>query len=167
MEENPRTRTVSWDDPAGLSAKAASVSGLEYLEGMRDGTIAHPPISILVDFLLVEVEIGRVVFEIEPAEYHLNPFSAMHGGVTCGVLDAATGCAVHSTLPPGVGYTSIDVKVNYLRPITKDTGRLRCEGRVIQVGNRLGIAEGRMTDRDGKLYAYGVSTCMIFRDGRA
>lgn len=165
MNEGLRSRTVHWEDPAGLAGIAASLSGLEYLRGMRDGTIRHPPISLLVDFVLVEVEEGRVIFEIKPAEYHLNPFSVVHGGVACGVLDAATGCAVHSTLPAGVGYTSIDIKVNYLRPITEDTGLLRCEGCIIQVGNRLGIAEGRMTDREGKLYAHGVSTCMIFREG--
>jgi uncharacterized protein (TIGR00369 family) len=164
MNDTLRERSVRWDDPAKLAGMAASMSGLDYLRGMRDGTIDHPPISLLVAFKLVEADEGRVVFEIEPEEYHLNPFSAVHGGVTCGVLDAATGCAVHSTLPAGVGYTSIDIKVNFLRPITKETGLLRCEGTVIQVGNRLGIAEGRMTDSGGRLYAFGVSTCMILRE---
>jgi len=163
MNPHTRRRTVDWDDPAKLAARASTMSGLDYLRGMRDGAIPHPPISLLLDFLVVEVEEGRVVFELKPAEYHYNPFSTVHGGVTCGVLDAATGCAVHSTLPAGVGYTSIDLKVNYLRPITIETGLLRCEGRIIQAGNRIALAEAEMIDKQGKLYAFGVSTCMVFR----
>ncbi len=163
MENNLRQRTVSWDDPAKLGEIANTMSGLEYLRGMADGTIDHPPISLLVDFKIVEVEEGLAVFELRPAEYHLNPFGAVHGGVTAGVLDAATGCAVHSTLPAGAGYTSVDIKVNYIRPITVDTGPIRCEGRIVHAGTRLAIAEGRMVDREGKLYAFGVSTCMVFR----
>jgi len=163
MNPHTRRRTVDWDDPAKLAARASTMSGLDYLRGMRDGAIPHPPISLLLDFLVVEVEEGRVVFELKPAEYHYNPFSTVHGGVTCGVLDAATGCAVHSTLPAGVGYTSIDLKVNYLRPITIETGLLRCEGRIIQAGNRIALTEAEMIDKQGKLYAFGVSTCMVFR----
>ena len=139
------------------------MSGLEYLQGMVDGTIDHPPISLLVDFTLVEVEEGRAVFRFEPAEFHLNPFAAVHGGVTAGVIDAATACAVQSMLPAGVSFTSIDIKVNYLKPATLDSGPLTCKGRVVHVGQRLAIAEAKITDKEGRLYAFGVSTCMIFR----
>ncbi len=163
MKEEPRQRTVSWDDPTKLADTASRLSGLEYLRGMVDGTIDHPPISLLIDFRLVEVTEGLAVFEIRPAEYHLNPFGAVHGGVTAGVLDAATGCAVHSTLPTGVGYTSVEIKVNYIRPIMRASGPVRCEGKIVHAGTRLAIAEGRITDGDGKLYAFGVSTCMVFR----
>jgi uncharacterized protein (TIGR00369 family) len=163
MNDNLRQRTVSWDNPAKLASVAVEMSGLEYLRAMRDGIVDHPPISLLVDFKIVEVEEGMAVFQLIPAEYHLNPFGTVHGGVTAGVLDAATGCAVHSTLPKGVGYTSVDIKVNYIRPITLDTGPLRCEGRVIHSGGRLAIAEGRMIDGEGKLYVFGTSTIMIFR----
>jgi uncharacterized protein (TIGR00369 family) len=163
MNDNLRQRTVSWDDPAKLASIAVEMSGLEYLRAMRDGTVDHPPISLLIDFKVVEVEEGMAVFQLVPSEYHLNPFGTVHGGVTAGVLDAATGCAVHSTLPKGVGYTSVDIKVNYVRPITLETGPMRCEGRVIHSGGRLAIAEGRMVDMEGKLYVFGTSTIMIFR----
>jgi uncharacterized protein (TIGR00369 family) len=163
MKDNLRQRTVSWNDPAKLATVAIDMSGIDYLRALRDGIVDHPPISLLVDFKIVEVEEGMAVFQLIPAEYHLNPFGKVHGGVTSSVLDAATGCAVHSTLPKGVGYTSVDIKVNYVRPITLDNGPLRCEGKVIHAGAKLAIAEGRMIDSEGKLYAFGVSTIMIFR----
>ena len=142
------------------------MSGLEYLKRMRDGSIDNAPVALLVGFKLVEVEEGRAVFEIEPAEHQYNPFGTLHGGVTAGVIDAATGCAVHSTLPAGAGFTSLEIKVNYVRPVTTETGLLRCEGRVVHTGNRIAVTESRVTDREGKLYAFGVSTVMIFRQGR-
>lgn len=166
MSSSKRRRTIEWDDPAGLAEKAATVSGLEYLRGMKEGTIANPPICLLVGFAVVEVEEGRVVFELDPGEHLYNPFSVLHGGVTSGLLDAATGSAVHSTLPPGVGFTSIEIKVNFVRPITKETGPVRCEARIVHTGGTIAVAEGRVIDRENQLYALGLSTCMIFRSGR-
>jgi uncharacterized protein (TIGR00369 family) len=113
----------------------------------------------------VEVEEGRVVFEVEPAEYHYNPIGAVHGGLACTLADSAMGCAVHSTLPAGVGYTTVEIKTNLLRPISVRTGTLRCEGTTIHVGGRIATAEARLTDAAGKLYAHATTTCMIFRDG--
>jgi uncharacterized protein (TIGR00369 family) len=166
MNEESRRRFVEWKDPAGLAEEALTMSGLEYLKRMRDGSIDNAPVALLVGFKLVEVEEGRAVFELEPAEHQYNPFGTIHGGVTAGVIDAATGCAVHSTLPAGAGFTSLEIKVNYVRPVTTETGLLRCEGRVVHTGNRIAVTEGRVTDREGKLYAFGVSTIMIFRQGR-
>jgi uncharacterized protein (TIGR00369 family) len=166
MAEKSRRRVVEWTDPAGLAEEALTMSGLEYLKRMRDGLIDNAPVALLVGFKLVEVEEGRAVFEIEPAEHQYNPFGTLHGGVTAGVIDAATGCAVHSTLPAGAGFTSLEIKVNYVRPVTTETGLLRCEGRVVHTGNRIAVTESRVTDREGKLYAFGVSTVMIFRQGR-
>lgn len=166
MNDKARRRVVEWKDPAALAEEALTMSGLEYLRRMSDGRIDNAPVALLVGFRLVEVEEGRAVFELEPAEHQYNPFGTLHGGITAGVIDAATGCAVHSTLPKGAGFTSLEIKVNYVRPVTTDTGPLRCEGRVIHAGNRIALAEAKVTDREGKLHAFGVSTIMIFRQGR-
>jgi uncharacterized protein (TIGR00369 family) len=107
------------------------------------------------------VEPGRAVFAIEPMEYHYNPIGSVHGGVACTLLDSAMGCAVHTTLPAGVGYTTAELKVNLVRAITSATGLLEAEGKVIHRGNRLATAEGFLRDMDGRLYAHGTSTCVI------
>jgi uncharacterized protein (TIGR00369 family) len=160
-----RSRTITWDDPEKVTGPAKSMSGLDYLTAMKNGKIPLAPISHLVNFRFVDVEEGRVLFEIVPAEYHFNPFSTMHAGITCTLLDSAMACAVHSLLPAGVGYTTLEIKLNLVRPITLKSGRMRCEGKVIHAGNSIATAEARMTDRKGKLYAHAVSTCMIFQSG--
>jgi uncharacterized protein (TIGR00369 family) len=166
MNDEYRRRIVEWRDPAELAEEALTMSGLDYLKRMSDGRVDNAPVALLIGFRLVEVEEGRAVFELEPAEHQYNPFGTLHGGVTAGVIDAATGCAVHSTLPKGAGFTSLEIKVNYVRPVTTETGLLRCEGRVVHTGNRIALAEGKVTDGEGKLYAFGVSTIMIFRQGQ-
>jgi uncharacterized protein (TIGR00369 family) len=112
---------------------------------------------------MTEVSEGRVVFAIEPAEYHYNPLGTVHGGVTAILLDSALGCAIQSMLPAETGYTTIELKVNYLRPLTVKTGTVYCEGKIIHVGGRIATAEGRLTDETGKLYAHGTTTCIILR----
>jgi uncharacterized protein (TIGR00369 family) len=111
----------------------------------------------------VEVEEGRAIFEGEPTEYHYNPIGVVHGGLAATLLDSAMGCAVHSMLPVGVGYTTLEIKVNYLRALTSETGTVRAEGRVIKVGGRVAVAEGRITDAAGNLYAHSTTTCLILR----
>ena len=165
MEDTERTRTVSWEDPAPGAEAAREMSGLEYLRAMMRGELPGPPIAGLLGFGLVEVEVGRVVFECEPAEYHYNPIGSVHGGLACTLFDSAMGCAVHTGLPGGVGYTTVELKVNFLRPITAATGRLLCEGTSIHVGGRIATAEARLTDESGRLYRHATTTCMIFRDG--
>jgi uncharacterized protein (TIGR00369 family) len=160
-----RTRTVSWEDPAPGAEAAGGMSGLEYLRAMMGGGLPGPPIARLIGFGFVEVEEGRVVFECEPAEYHYNPIGSVHGGLACTLFDSAMGCAVHTELPAGVGYTTVELKVNFLRPITTYTGRLVCEGRAIHVGGRIATAEARLVDESGKLYGHATTTCMIFREG--
>jgi uncharacterized protein (TIGR00369 family) len=140
------------------------MSGLEYLRALARGELPAPPIAELMGFRAVEVEEGRVVFEAEPAEYHYNPIGTVHGGFACTLADSAMGCAVHSTLPAGAGYTTLELKVNLLRPITAGTGRLRCEGRTVHVGGRVATAEARLTDPEGTLYAHATTTCMVFRE---
>jgi uncharacterized protein (TIGR00369 family) len=110
-----------------------------------------------------EVSEGHVVFAAEPAEYHYNPIGTVHGGVAATLLDSALGCAVHSSLPAGTRYTTLQLNVNYLRPITGKTETLYCEGNVIHVGGRVATAEGRLTDTEGKLYAHGTTTCIILK----
>jgi uncharacterized protein (TIGR00369 family) len=160
-----RTRTVSWEDPAPGAEAAGKMSGLEYLRAMMRGDLPVPPMAALMGFGLVEVEEGRAVFECVPAEYHYNPIGAVHGGFACTLFDSAMGCAVHTELPAGVGYTTVELKVNLLRPITAETGRLLCEGETIHVGGRIATAEARLKDESGRLYGHATTTCMIFREG--
>ena len=160
-----RTRTVRWEDPAPGVEAAGGMSGLEYLRAMEGGDLPRPPIAELLGFGFAEIEAGRVVFECEPAEYHYNPIGSVHGGLACALFDSAMGCAVHTELPAGVGYTTVELKVNFLRPITTGTGRMLCEGRTIHVGGRIATAEARLTDGSGRLYGHATTTCMIFREG--
>jgi uncharacterized protein (TIGR00369 family) len=158
-----RTRTVTWQDYREGLASARSLSGLEYLQAMARGELPGPPIAKLMGFEPTEVQEGRVVFTVHPAEYHYNPIGTVHGGLAATLLDSAMACAVHSTLPVGSGYTTLDLHVTYVRPITHDTGKLSCMGEVVHVGGRMATAQGRLTDDAGKLYAHGVTTCMLFR----
>jgi uncharacterized protein (TIGR00369 family) len=158
-----RTRTFTWDDPRALAKSAAGLSGLEYLQKIVAGELPPPPIGVMMDFRIAELSEGRAVFTVTPAEFHYNPIGVVHGGVAATLLDSAMGCAVHSTLPAGVGYTTLEVKVNYVRPITVETGEVRCEAKTIYVGRRTATAEGKIIDAAGKLYAHGTTTCLIFR----
>lgn len=161
--DESRSRTVSWQDPYVLAKAGRDLSGLEYLSKIVAGELPPPPIGALMDFRISELSAGRAVFTVTPAEYHYNPIGVVHGGVAATLLDSAMGCAVHSTLPAGVGYTTLEIKVNYLRPMTIETGLVRCDAKVVHVGARTAVAEGRIEDEKGRLYAHGTTTCMIFR----
>lgn len=141
------------------------MSGLEYLRTIARGELPGAPLADLMGFGFAEIGEGRVVFECVAAEYHYNPIGAVHGGLACALFDSAMGCAVHTMLPAGVGYTTVELKVNFLRPVTVETGRLLCEGTAIHVGGRIATAEARLRDEAGKLYGHATTTCMIFRDG--
>ena len=160
---NERTRTVTWEDPRALAKAAVGLSGIDYLRKIVSGELPPPPIGVLMNFRIAELSEGRAVFTVEPAEYHYNPIGVVHGGVAATLLDSAMGCAVHSTLPAGASYTTLEIKVNYLRPLLADTGMVRCEANIVYVGGRTATAEGRVTDQRGKLYAHGTTTCLIFR----
>ena len=159
-----RTRTFSWEDPKALAEAARGLTGLEFLKKVAAGELPRPPISALMDFGLAEIEEGRAVFTVKPAEFHYNPIGVVHGGLAATLLDSAMGCAVHSTLPAGAGYTTLEVKVNFVRPLTAETGEVRCEAEVIHVGGRTATAEGKVVDASGKLYAHATTTCIIFRN---
>jgi uncharacterized protein (TIGR00369 family) len=166
VDNTQRTRTITWQDPMLLAKAGAPLSGMDFLRAMVRGEVPPPPIMTLMGFTiqnLADVEPGRVVFTVEPAEYHYNPLGVAHGGLACTLCDSAMGCAVHSMLSAGVGYTTLEVKVNFVRPLTRDTGVVRCEGKVIQVGRTIATAEARLTDAQGKLYAHATTTCMIFQ----
>jgi uncharacterized protein (TIGR00369 family) len=138
------------------------MSGLEYMRAIVAGEIPRPPIAWSLDFLLAEVEEGRAVFTLTPAEFHYNPIGVVHGGVAATLLDSAMGCAVHTLLPAGTGYTTLELKVNFLRPMTRDTGTVRAEASVLHAGSRTALAEGRLVDAAGKLLAYATCTCLVF-----
>lgn len=161
--KSERTRTVNWEDPQALAETGRGLSGIEYLQKIIAGELPRPPISALMNFGLVELGEGHAVFDVEPAEYHYNPIGIVHGGLAATLLDSAMGCAIHSKLPAGVGYTTLEIKVNFIRAMTAETGRVRCEAKLIHLGGRTATAEGRILDENGKLYAHGTTTCLIFR----
>jgi uncharacterized protein (TIGR00369 family) len=157
-----RERTIRWHDPLAIADKVRNLSGLEALR-LALTTETPPPIMTLMNIRLVEIEEGRAVFEGEPGEYHYNPIGSVHGGFALTIMDSAMGCAVHSALPAGVGYTTTDVQVRFIRGMTAETGVVRCEGRTLHVGRTTGVAEGKLFDQRGKLLASGTTACAIFR----
>lgn len=154
---------VAHDDPLALAARGRELSGMDYVRAIFSGELPPPPISVLMGFRGVEAERGRAVFELEPGPQHYNPIGSVHGGVALTLLDSAMGCAIHTLLEQGVGYTTLEVKTNFVRPILADTGVIRCEGTVLHAGSRVATAEGRLTDPAGKLLAHGTTTCLIIR----
>jgi uncharacterized protein (TIGR00369 family) len=160
--QTERSRTFSWTDPTLHASLAGRQSGLELLQAMSRGDLPAPPIMHLVDMAGIEVEEGSVTVYLDPQEFHYNPLGTMHGGVISTLLDTAAACSVHSTLPAGVGYTSIDLTVKFLRPVTIETGRLTCTGAVLQRGRRTALAEARLTDPQGRLVAHATSSCLLF-----
>lgn len=164
-EQAVRSRTITWQDPVATAKAGARMAGLDYLNAVKRGELPPPPIMALMGISAGEAEEGRVVFYADPAEYHYNPIGVVHGGLLATLCDSAMACAVHSTLPAGAGYTTLELKTNFVRPVTRDTGRVFCEGKVVHVGGRVATAESRVTDEAGRLYAHATTTCMLFRPG--
>src|SRR5215813_12614770 len=140
----------------------ASMSGLELLQGMIAGRFPGPPIMQLIGFRLAEVDNGRAVFEGTPSLAHYNPLGTVHGGYAATLLDSCMGCSVHTTLPKGVGYTTLEFKVSLVRAITADTGPVRAEGKILTSGRRVATAEGRLIDAADRLLAHATTTCLVF-----
>jgi uncharacterized protein (TIGR00369 family) len=136
--------------------------GLTFLRGLMSGQFPAPPITQTLGFTLSEVDPGRAVFTGEPQFRHYNPIGSVHGGFAMTLLDSALACAIHTTLAKGEAYTTLEIKVNLVRPLTQETGLVRAEGRVIHRGRTLGTAEGDIKDSGGRLYAHATTTCMIF-----
>ena len=139
------------------------MTGLEYMRRVMTGEVPPSGMVQLMNFKLVEVSEGRAVFSIKPDERHYNGLGIAHGGLAATLLDSATGCAINTMMPAGRIFTTLEMKINYVRPMVRETGEVRCEANVIHVGGRIATAEGRIVDCDGKLYAHGTATCMLFR----
>ena len=139
-----------------------SVKGLEYMQGILSRVYPSPMMMKSLNFHLVHVEPGRADMEGVPDERFYNPMGTVHGGYAATLLDSCMGCAAHTTVPKGMGFTTLEIKINYSRPMSKDTGKVRAEGRVINGGRQIITAEGRLVDASGKLYAHGTTTCLVF-----
>jgi len=159
----PRERTFSWDDPVAIARAGAGLSGIEFLTAITEGKIPPPPLMRTLDFDGSSFSEGRAVFRLTPREFHYNPLGTVHGGVFATLLDSACGCAVHTMLPVGVFYTSLDLSVKFLRPVTVATGPITAEGSVVHLGRRTALAEARITDAAGKVYVTATSSCLLLR----
>ncbi|MFI5313648.1 MAG: PaaI family thioesterase [Candidatus Dormibacteria bacterium] len=164
--EPVRIRTYHWDDPLIPARAAKDMSGLELMRALVAGDLPKPPIADTLGFDLIEVDSGRAVFSIRSAEYMYNPIGSVHGGVYATLLDSAAGCAVHTMLPAGTRYTSLDLSVKFLRAMTAESGEVRCIGTVSHLGSRTALAEARMLDADGRLLATATSSCLILGPSR-
>jgi uncharacterized protein (TIGR00369 family) len=156
-----RTRTYTWDDPFALRDDMAGRSGLELMQMMASGELPPPPIAQTLGFRLAEATPGRAVFECEPAEYHYNPIGVVHAGLAMTLMDSAMGLAFVTTLDEGVGWTTLEVKANFTRALSVDTGLVRCTGTVIHPGRRVATTEARIEDSQGRLCAHGTSTILV------
>jgi uncharacterized protein (TIGR00369 family) len=157
----PRSKTVHWYDPMITAAAGRPLPGVDFIRAIKDGAIAPPPIAALFGLQIREVEAGRVVFECEPDESAYNPIGLVHGGLVCTLADSAAGCAVHSTLQAGFVFTSIDLTVSYLRPVTTNSGALRAIGIVTKPGRRVAFATVEVLDAAGKLVATAAGSCLV------
>ena len=156
------TRTADGKDEGGAEERR-HLSGLEYMRQLMTGEREPSGMARLMNMRLVEVEEGRAVFAVEPDERHYNGLGIAHGGLAATLLDSALGCAINTVMPAGRVFTTLEMKVNYVRPMQRETGEVRCEAEVLHAGSRVATAEGRIVDAAGKLYAHGTATCMLFR----
>lgn len=157
----PRSRTLTWYDPMVAAAAGAAMPGLDYLRAVAAGELPPAPISSHFSMMVVSVEPGEVVFTCVPDESAYNPIGLVHGGLVCTLLDSVTACAVHTTLPAGTAYTSIELKVSYLRPVRADSGVLTARGRVVKPGRKVAFAEGEVLDAEGKVLATATTSCLV------
>lgn len=150
--------------PAGVASPAemSSMSGQAIFDAMFAGDLPSAPIGETLDFIPIYIKDGHAIFQGRPAEQHYNPLGSVHGGWFCTLLDSAVACAIQSTLPAGKGYTTLEIKVNMIRALTKDIPLVRAEANIIHVGRQTATAEGRIVGPDGKLYAHATTTCLIF-----
>ena len=159
------SRTITWTDPRATASLSTQLSGLEFMQRMMAGEIPPPPIGAHTNQRLVSADVGDAVFEADPDDSLYNPIGVVHGGFAMILLDSALGCAVHTTLPQGQGYTSLETKVSFLRAITSETGVVRAHGWVTRPGSKAAFAEADLRDANGRLLATGSSTCAVFPIG--
>jgi uncharacterized protein (TIGR00369 family) len=161
--DQARQRTFTWSDPMTIATAGAGLSGAEFFAAIGEGKIPPPPVMRALDFDGVAFGEGSATFRLTPKEFHYNPLGTVHGGVFATMLDSACGCSVHTLLPAGVFYTSLDLSVKFLRPVTVETGPITAEGTVVHLGRRTALAEARITDAAGKVYVRATSSCLIIR----
>ena len=157
----PRSKVVTWYDQAATVAGGTGLSGLQFMQALLDGEFPPPPIALLLNMRPTKVDRGLAIFECTPDESVYNPIGLVHGGLVCTLADSVAGCAVHTMLEPGAGYTSIDITVNYLRPVTLASGTLIATGRVTKPGRRIALATAEVTDGAGRLVPTATSNCLI------
>jgi len=151
-----------WEDPLFGAGLAREMSGLDYLRAVADGRFPRPPVAALLGMSIETLEAGRATFSLDVGEHLYNPIGSVHGGILSTLLDSAMGCAVHTTLPAGRAYTTLELKVNLVKSLTLAIPRVVAEGEVISSGRRVATASGRVTGPDGALYAHATTTCLIF-----
>jgi uncharacterized protein (TIGR00369 family) len=156
-----RERTVRWSDPIASARAGRALGGLEHLQAIQSGTLPPPPILALLGATMGTLERGRVTMSLVPAEFHYNPYGMVHGGVLATLLDTVMSCAILTQLPVGRGNTTIDISVNYLRAVSLETGPVTAEGTVLHAGRTTALAQGRVTDATGRLYAVATTTCLL------
>lgn len=161
--EGPRSRSVTWEDPSIAASAMKELSGLEWLAALKAGELPRPPIGCLMGYQLKDFGQGWATFEMTDGQWLYNPIGMIHGGALTTMMDSAMGCAVHSTLPRGAGYSTIEFKVNFLHPVKSGVGAILAEGRSIHTGSRIATADAKIVDAQGNLYAHAVTTCMVFR----
>ena len=167
MTELRRSRLIEWENPAAFHELAGSMTGLEFLKAIGRQELPKPPMMSTLGIEALAAEEGRVTLAVEPQEYHYNPLGVAHGGLAATLADTAMGCAVHSMLKAGVGYTTIELKMNFVRPLKSGMGRVTCEGILLHLGSRIATAEARVVDDRGRLHAHGTSTCLLIGAGEA
>ena len=154
--------TLEWSDPSAAFAVLPKLTGLDFMKRVAAGELPGAPIASHFAMQVLDVGSGTVTFQCTPDDSHYNPIGMVHGGLVCTLLDSALGCATHTTLEVGTGYTSIEIKVNYLRPVTADSGPLICAGRVTKPGRRVVFAEGEVRDNQGKTVATASGSLLVF-----
>jgi uncharacterized protein (TIGR00369 family) len=157
------SRTFHWEDTSKGIEAITSIAGFDYLNAMHAGSLPLSPLVKTLDFGVDQIEKGKVVFSFLPQEFHYNPLGSVHGGVISALLDSAMGCTLHSVLEAGTGYTTLELKTNFLKAITIKTGLLKATGKILHIGSRTALLEADITDSSGKIYAHGTSTCLILK----
>lgn len=157
-----RVKVVTWEDPRKSAREARRMSGVDFFDEMRRGNIPEPPFGKLLGIELSHAGEGSFTMTLQPGEVHYNPMGCVHGGILSTLLDSVMSAAVHTALPAGRGYLTIEIKVNFLRPVLQASGEITGEGKVVHLGGQIATAEGKITDAKGRLCATGTATCMIF-----